>query len=587
MSTSAPIAAQQRFHRYVAVLFATTVPLVAVVEAWRAWDGGGHLLPRLAGPLVLLVWSVIVARSDKPNAAPLVIGAMAYTGLMTLLEAWFGVDLTSFDFATTFGLMMLFAVLAGTLAMGHRLAWAGCLAGFVAAWVLGTGLVSGDPANAIGVRALVAIAGVVFTTALVAELYDQLSAAITAHDRSRRLQEAVARCSEALLVHSDAFALHEAVRAVFEATDSDYAYIDQTVAIDGAPGWEIVASASRGIVEGEHDWHTGRYDAIPTTYASLRRGEVAEVHVGDLIGAEKAYYQNDDIGSEVCVPIFLDEELRGSIGFVEHSRERRWTADEIATLWRAADMVGAYWRRHEDAEALRRSNESKDKLLASVSHEIRTPLTAIVGLSEEIVSNSSDLAPAELDELSRIIAVQSRELAELVEDLLIASRADFGNLSIRPESIDVGEQVEMVLEGLRDSTPTHKTLAFSGESGTAWADPLRVRQIMRNLVTNAIKYGGDAVVMAVRSEEDLVTVVVADNGVGVDEREAGLIFERYYRSAQSPTQPGSVGIGLAVSRQLAEMMGGSLDYVSGSNPRFELSLPTAAQPAKASVPQPV
>jgi two-component system sensor histidine kinase MprB len=73
-------------------------------------------------------------------------------------------------------------------------------------------------------------------------------------------------------------------------------------------------------------------------------------------------------------------------------------------------------------------------------------------------------------------------------------------------------------------------------------------------------------------------VTVSDNGRGVPENEARLIFERYYRSAQSPTQPGSVGIGLAVSRQLAEMMGGTLEYVSGEPAhRFELSLPLAVE----------
>lgn len=574
-----------------AVLFATTVPLVALVELLNTTQADPEqLLPRIAGPLVLLIWAIIVARSDDPNSAPLVLGAMTYTGAMTLLESFYGLELTSFDFATSFGLMMLYAVLAGTLAMGHRLAWAGGLAVFVAAWVITTGLFDGDPVNAIGIRVLVAIAGVVFTTALVAELYDQLTAAISVYDSSRRLQNAVARCSEALLAQSDASALHEAVSAVFEATDSDYAYIDRTIEVDGGTGWEIVASASRGIEEAAHSWQTGRYEAIPTAYEALLAGEAAVVDVASLRGREQELYAEDDIVSEICVPIYVDGVFRGSIGFVEYSEERKWTEDEVQTLWRAAHMVGAYWRRLDDAEALRSSNESKDKLLASVSHEIRTPLTAIVGLSEEIVSNRGNISPEEMHELNSIIAVQSRELAELVEDLLVASRADFGNLSIRPEPVELGEQVERVLEGLRESTPSTKVITYTGDPIRAWADPLRVRQIMRNLVTNAIKYGGDQVVVAVRGGDDhSVKVVVADNGKGVPDREAGLIFERYYRSAQSPTQPGSVGIGLAVSRQLAEMMQGTLEYVpgAGGKHRFELSLPVAKRPKDVLVGEPI
>lgn len=570
------------------MLLATTVPLVAVVELARAVDGTAMPWVRLAGPLALTIWAIVVARSDEPDSVPLVLAVMWFTATLVVVEVLFGVDVTSFDFATTFGLVMLFAVLAGTLSMGSRLVWAGGLAAAVAAWVITVGVLTGDSADAMGVRAIIAVAGVVFTTALVAELYDQLTAAIAVHDRARRLQDAVARCSEALLVHPDSFALHEAVRAVFEATDADYAYVDRTVEVDGELGWEIVTSAEHGIVGHENTgWQTGTYSMIPSTYEALVAGEAAVIYTSELSGAERKLYDGDDILSEVCVPIFVGNDFRGSIGFVEYSQDRHWSDDEIQTLWRAADMVGAYWRRQDDAEALRTSNESKDKLLASVSHEIRTPLTAIVGLSEEIVSNRRHMDNEELDDLSRIIAVQSRELAELVEDLLVASRADFGNLSIRPEVVDLHDQVEQVLEGLRESTPTHKSITFSGNSMTAWADPLRVRQIMRNLVTNAVKYGGDRVVVAVREHDEQATVVVADNGGGVDEREVKLIFERYYRSAQSPTQPGSVGIGLAVSRQLAEMMGGTLTYVpGGAQHRFELTLPLANQAADALVPEP-
>ena len=587
MRSSASVAAQQRFHRYVAVLFATTAPLVGLVESVRALESGTFTWTRFVGPLLLTVWAIVVARSEKPNAIPLVLAAMLFTAALVLIEAWFESDVTAFDFSTTFGLMMLFAVLAGTLSVGNRFFSAGGLAVAIAAWIIFVGRLNGDSFDVTGVRALVAIAGVVFTTALVADLYDQLASAIRTHDRSRRLQDAVARCSEALLVHPDAFALHEAVRAVFDATDADYAYVDRTVETGGDICWEIIASAARGIDGTGDNWQTGSYSAIPSTYDALCRGEASVVYTQTLPESERKVYADDEILSELCIPIFVGSDFRGSIGFVQYSEERKWSEDEIQTLWRAADMVGAYWRRQDDAEALRTSNASKDKLLASVSHEIRTPLTAIVGLSEEIASSRYTLGSDELHELNEIIAVQSRELSELVEDLLVASRADFGNLSIRPEAIDLGEQIDQVVSGLRESSSTRKSITVSGDGMRAWADPLRVRQIIRNLVTNAIKYGGDRIVVTVSERDDRVTIVVADNGVGVAEQEAKLIFERYYRSAQSPTQPGSVGIGLAVSRQLAEMMGGSLSYVSGdSQHSFELALPLADRSADSLVPEP-
>lgn len=179
-----------------------------------------------------------------------------------------------------------------------------------------------------------------------------------------------------------------------------------------------------------------------------------------------------------------------------------------------------------------------------------------------------------MDELNGIIAVQSRELADLVEDLLVASRADGGSLSINPEITDLRDQVEKVLRGVQESHPTDKKIILQGEGVEAWADPLRVRQVIRNLLTNAIKYGGERIVLGVSVYEGGALVMVADDGVDVPVQESEMIFERYYRSAQSPTQPGSVGIGLAVSRQLAGLMDGTLVYIDGrSQHRFELSLP--------------
>jgi signal transduction histidine kinase len=577
----APTEAQERFHRDVAVLLAVTIPVVAIVEILRSVNP--QLPAQWVGYIALILWSVHVARGARPNAVPLVLATMWYTGVLIVIEEIFGAEVTAFDFTSAYGLVLLMSVLAGTLVPRHRLAWSGGLALSVSAWVVVMGWLRGEDAGTMSVRAIIGVAGVIFTTALVSMLFDQLADAVRKHDRSARLQDAIARCSEALLVHSDASAVSEAVKALLEASDADYAYVDKTTQIEGEPGWEIIADAYEDEVV-RHEWNRGRYSMIPNIYDAMLAGRAFVVHTKQLSEPVRSLYEEDGIQSEVNVPIFVGDEFRGSVGFIQYREDRRWSDAEIQTLWRASHMIGAYWGRLDDAAQLRASNESKDRLLASVSHEIRTPLTAIVGLSEEIAS-SSGLGAEELDELNSIIAVQSRELAELVDDLLVASRADFGNLSIKPESVDLRDQVDMVVQGLRESHRSSKVLVVEGEGVLAWADSLRVRQILRNLLTNAIKYGGDRVTASVVRMAGMGCIVVRDDGLGVAPEEAPLIFERYYRSAQSPTQPGSVGIGLSVSRQLAEMMGGTLEYVSGdAGPRFQLCLPLA--PAKDHTGQP-
>jgi signal transduction histidine kinase len=367
-----------------------------------------------------------------------------------------------------------------------------------------------------------------------------------------------------------------------EATDADYSYVARTIHVDGAPHWEIIADARRNSNVRMGGWKSGEYDPTSAIYKAQSEGRAITVHTARLKGEERAMYERDGIVSEVSVPIFVAGTFRGSIGFIATLEDRVWSDQEVETLWRASHMIGAYWRRQDDQDELKASNESKDRLLASVSHEIRTPLTAIVGLAEEIASSRSMLAADELVELNGIIAVQSRELAELVEDLLVASRAEAGNLSIKPDMIDLRAEVESVVRGVRESHPSGKDLIVDGENVKAWADALRCRQIIRNLLTNAVKYGGQRIAVLVRSVGDQAQILVVDDGTGVPSEEQELIFERYYRGRQSPTQPGSVGIGLAVSRQLAELMAGNLRYVDAhGESRFELTLPThPSEPAR-------
>jgi signal transduction histidine kinase len=561
----------------VAVLFAVIFPIMAVVEFTSMDRNSGLWAYSVVSSVVIAVWALVLLRRSDIDAMPLVLATSAFAASATLVETLFAADPASVDVVTTFGALMVLGVLAGTLSAGSRLVWSFAFGATVAAWVLAEGLLQGDPMDRIAVRSVVAVAGIVFTSALVSGLLDQLAVAIERHEHATRLQNAIATCSEALLIQTDKFAIHEALKALLEAGGPDYAYVDRTIEDDNGIGWEIIADAHRRAAQPPGDWMAGSYDPESESYQRLATGRSVVVRTSELEGGEREIYARDGIRSEAIVPIFIGGEFRGSIGFISYTDEREWTPDELNTLWRASHMISAYWRRQDDQEKLRASNESKDRLLASVSHEIRTPLTAIVGLSEEIVSSRAEMTDADLDELSGIIAAQSRDLADLVEDLLVGARADSGNLSIRPGWIDLRGEVDKVVAGVRESNPSAKLIAVMGEDVKAWADPLRCRQVVRNLLTNAIKYGGDRVAVVVQSDDEHAQVLVIDDGLGVRPDESEMIFERYYRSDESPTQPGSVGIGLSVSRQLAELMDGKLTYVSTSgDSRFEFTIPATA-----------
>ncbi len=120
MSSRAPVEAQKRFHRYIAVSFAVIFPALAVMEI----SGGDLTLPsgpiRWASYLVLGIWALYLVQSDDPNTLVLVITTMGFFGSLAIIEALFGVEVSAFDFATTFGLSLMIGILAGTLTAGRR-----------------------------------------------------------------------------------------------------------------------------------------------------------------------------------------------------------------------------------------------------------------------------------------------------------------------------------------------------------------------------------------------------------------------------------------------------------------------------------
>ena len=219
--------------------------------------------------------------------------------------------------------------------------------------------------------------------------------------------------------------------------------------------------------------------------------------------------------------------------------------------------------------------ESKDELVASVSHVLRTPITTILGMALEMRDHNESFNEQERTELLGLIADQSRELADIVEDLLIAARAEGETLVIRPEVLDVHQEAQRVLASLSDRSVA--TITDPGRPVLAFADPLRFRQILRNLLTNAERYGGGRVTVSMERNGVAAHIRVTDDGPGVPAAEITAVFEPYHRSRESGL-PGSIGLGLPVSRRLARLMSGDLTYRRTNETVFELCLPVPGNP---------
>jgi len=254
------------------------------------------------------------------------------------------------------------------------------------------------------------------------------------------------------------------------------------------------------------------------------------------------------------------------------SREERiFTVDDLNFLHSIANVLAAAVDRAKANARLEDLLRSKDAFVASVSHELRTPLTVVSGIAHELYDRWDEFSDDEMNEFTKLLVEQSGDMSDLIDDLLIAARSNIGNVSVRSEAVDLDGQVRTVLAGF--ATSGDKRITTSLEPGVVDADPIRVRQILRNLLTNALRYGGPAIEVRMSSSAGARAVEVIDDGDGIPEADRERIFLAYERAHTVPGQPGSVGIGLTVSRTLAELMGGSLTYRYTDRSIFTLELP--------------
>lgn len=246
------------------------------------------------------------------------------------------------------------------------------------------------------------------------------------------------------------------------------------------------------------------------------------------------------------------------------------------TLLITAELMG---RVRENAIRLKKSGESKDRFLAAVSHELRTPLTAVVGYASILKRKWSDLEGTEREELLNVLHQQSAELAGIVEDLLVAARLDNDDVSFSVGNVSLAREIDVVASSLTIPPGTDLTVSISDDENVI-ADAGRLRQILRNLLSNAFRHGGSRVAVEATQLGQSVVITVRDDGNGLPREEWESIFESYYRSHNPVGQPDAVGLGLSVSRRLARGMGGDVTYryLSGES-RFQVTLPASRRVA--------
>jgi PAS domain S-box-containing protein len=243
---------------------------------------------------------------------------------------------------------------------------------------------------------------------------------------------------------------------------------------------------------------------------------------------------------------------------------------------RIADGVVYAFR---DVTGERLLEEEKSDLVATISHELRTPLTGVYGAAQTLLRRDMDLGPEDRLTLLSMIAAEAARLSQITEEVLLTSQLDRGELRLERAPLDVAEVVRSAVQTMRSQLPDAMTIEVEIDDhvGVVSGDADRIQQVLVNLLDNAAKYGsGPVKVSAESTNNGRVRIAVSDAGPGIGAADRDRIFEKFYRADPQLTRSTrGTGLGLYISRELAQRMGGRLVLASapGEGATFVVELP--------------
>jgi two-component system NtrC family sensor kinase len=254
----------------------------------------------------------------------------------------------------------------------------------------------------------------------------------------------------------------------------------------------------------------------------------------------------------------------------------------------AIENVRLFDEIHEKNQQLAEASQNKSQFLSSMSHELRTPLNAIIGLTEMMVTNAARFGTEKALEPLRRVNAAGTHLLSLINEILDLSKIEAGKLDLNPEPVNLARLIDEVIGTagqLAEKNKNRLIVEAQQNLGALTADSMRLKQILLNLLSNACKFTKEGeVALRVRKVadgRDWVELAVADTGIGLTAEQQAKLFQDFTQAdSLTARRYGGTGLGLALSRKLARMMGGDVTVTSepGKGSVFTLRLPAAPTP---------
>jgi PAS domain S-box-containing protein len=297
---------------------------------------------------------------------------------------------------------------------------------------------------------------------------------------------------------------------------------------------------------------------------------------------------NDIVGRPLAGVVSNWEPLAGGIPVAEEGAAARAVTLPVEIrgrdLWlsfvavRIAEGIVYAFR---DVTGERLLGEERNDFVATVSHELRTPMTGVYGAAQTLLRRHDELSPDQRETLLSMIAAEAARLSQITEEVLLTSQLDRGDLRLETAPVDVREVITSAVHTMRSHLPDEIEIEvdIGDDVGDATGDSDRIQQVLVNLLDNAAKYGGSPVKVSAKGANGVVWIAVSDAGPGISEADRERIFEKFFRAGPAATRGArGTGLGLYISRELAQRMGGKLHLASapGEGAMFVVELPRPA-----------
>ena len=328
---------------------------------------------------------------------------------------------------------------------------------------------------------------------------------------------------------------------------------------------------------------------MPDWFEALSEGNCVNGMARNMMPSTYKFLSETQVLSVFVAPIFVQDKFWGFVGFDDCHHERMFSINEAVILHSGCLLIGNAFLKHnitlelkDNAEEAQAASHSKSAFLANMSHEIRTPMNSIVGFSE--LALDGDVSPKTKDYLNKILE-NSEWLLQIINDILDISKIESGKMELENIPFNLHELFAscrtLIMPKALEKGLTMHFYAEPSVGKKLYGDPTRLRQVLVNLLSNAVKFTNTGLIKMQASmkkvETDSVTMSfeIKDSGIGITPEQISKIFDPFVQAETGTTRKyGGSGLGLPITKNIINMMGGSINVEStpgvGSKFSFEI-----------------